>query len=100
MKGMCGLAWLAAISLFVSGCGKPPHISKANVKLVEQLRTAVAAKRTDWVDLASKQAEEHRRSGTLSGAESETVGAIVNEAQQGHWDESNRRMSWLIRGQQ
>jgi len=100
MKGMRSLAWLAAMSLFVSSCGKPPQISKANVKLVEQLRTAVAAKRTDWLDLASKHVEEHRQSGALSGAESEAVQAIVNDARQGHWDESNRKMSRLIQGQQ
>jgi hypothetical protein len=34
------------------------------------------------------------------GAESEAVQAIVNDARQGHWDESNRKMSWLIRAQQ
>jgi hypothetical protein len=100
MTRIRGLTWLAAAALLALGCGKPPHISKPNVKLVEQLRTAVAAKRTDWLDLAAKQADQHRGSGALSGAESEAVEAIVNEARQGHWDESNRKMSWLIRGQQ
>jgi PBP1b-binding outer membrane lipoprotein LpoB len=100
MTRTSSLAWLAAIAIFALGCGKPPPISKANVKLVEQLRTAVAAKRTDWLNLAAKQVDEHRQSGALSGAESEAVQAIINEARQGHWDEANRRMLWLIHGQQ
>ena len=94
------LALSAALSLFVVGCGRPPAISKANVKLIEQLHTAVAAKKTDWLDLAAKQVEEHRRAGTLSGAESEAVKSIVDEARQGPWDEANGQMLRLIRGQQ
>ena len=93
------LALLAALSLLVLGCARPPAISKPNVKLIEQLRTAVAAKKTDWLDRVSKQVEEHRKAGTLSGAESEAVKSVVDEAQQDHWDEANRRLLWLIRGQ-
>ena len=93
------LALLATLSLFVLGCSRPPAISKANVKLVEQLRTALAAKKSDWLDQAAKQVEEHRKAGTLSANESEAVQSIVRDAQRGRWDEANRRMEWLIRGQ-
>src|SRR5262245_62836694 len=78
MTRICPLAWLAAVLLLVPGCGGPPHISKANVKLIEQLRTAIAAKKNDWLAQAEKQIEEHRKAGTLSGDESEAVQSIID----------------------
>ena len=98
----CCLSWLVAfLSLWLSvpGCGGPPPVSKANVKLVEQLRTAVAAKKTDWLDQAARQINQHRQSGTLAGAENEALQSIVDDARQGHWEEADRKMQWLIQGQ-
>lgn len=100
MTRVCRLSCSVAMLLSLVGCGGPPHVSKANVKLIEQLRTAVAAKKSDWLAQAEKQIEEHRRAGTLSGPESEAVQSIIDEARQGHWDEANRRMQWLVHGQQ
>src|SRR5262249_20361692 len=95
------LALLAALSLFVLGRRRsPPAISKPKDKPIEQLRRAVAAKKTDWLDLAAKQAQQHRQAGLLSSTEAAAVQSIVDEAQHGRWDEANRQILWLVRGQQ
>jgi hypothetical protein len=58
----------------------PPQISKANVKLIKQLHTAITAKKSDWAAQSEKQIEEHRQAVTLSGDESEASQSIIDEA--------------------
>ena len=83
----------------IGGCSAQPQISKANVKLVAKLRTAVAAKKPDWLNSAAKQIDEQHRDGKLSEDEYKALEPIVSDARQGHWSEANDQMARLIDGQ-
>jgi hypothetical protein len=82
------------------GCTREPAISKGNVKLVEKLRSAVVAKRTDWLDVASKQIDASRKQSKLSEAVYSALTPIVTDARQGHWEDANARLIRLINAQQ
>jgi hypothetical protein len=82
-----------------TGCTREPAISKGNVKLVEKLRAAVVAKRTDWLDAASKQIDASRQQSKLSDEEYSALVPIIADARQGHWEDANARLIRLINAQ-
>ena len=81
------------------GCGSQPQIAKANVRLVEKLRTAVAARKPDWLDSAAKQIEAQHRAGKLSDDEYKALEPIIEDGRQAHWDQANDQMKRLLGGQ-
>jgi hypothetical protein len=85
--------------LVTTGCTSEPAISKGSVKLVEKLRAAVVAKKTDWLDLASKQIDASRQQSKLSEAEYSALAQIAADARQRHWDDANARLTRLINAQ-
>jgi hypothetical protein len=83
----------------LAGCNREPPIAKANVKIVSELKTAVAAKKTDWLEAAAKHIDEHRQKGQLSEGESAALKPVVELARGGKWDEANAKLKELIDGQ-
>ncbi len=88
---------LACIPL--AGCGGQPQISKGNIRLVEKLQTAIAAKRSDWLELAAQQIDKQHRAGKLSDDEFQSLQPIIADARQSHWNEANEKLAQLIHGQ-
>ena len=90
---------MAIACVALAGCGAQPQISKGNIRLVEKLQTAVAAKRSDWLELAAKQIDQKHRAGKLTDDEFSAVEPIVAEARQSHWGEATEQMTRLLHGQ-
>jgi hypothetical protein len=70
------------------------------VKLVGELKTAIGAKKTDWLEAAAKHLAEHRQQGQVSNEENEALESIVAAARQGHWDDASALLTRLINAQQ
>ncbi len=90
-------ALLACIAL--AGCGGQPQISKGNIRLVEKFQTAIAAKRSDWLELAAQQIDKQHRAGKLSDDEFQSLQPIIADARQSHWTEAGQQLTRLLRGQ-
>lgn len=93
------IATIAAVCFALAGCGGEPQIAKGNVRLVDKLKTAVAAKRSDWLELAAKQIDQQHQSGKLSDDEYSALQPIIAEARQSHWTEAGSQMTRLLHGQ-
>jgi len=96
-----GFIFGACVLLMVMlGCGsREPAISKGNVILVEKLKTAVAAKKTNWLEAAAKQIDDAHQKGKLSDDEYLALEPIVVDGRQEHWDDANAGMTRLINAQ-
>ena len=86
--------------LVVVGCSHEPAISKANVKAVDKLRAAIAAKKSDWLDRSAKQIEGIHEQGKLSEDEYAALSPIIADARKGHWDDAHDKLTRLITAQQ
>jgi len=97
--------WVLEFSLFlaslaIGGCGShEPALTKGSVKFVGELKTAVASKRTDWLESAAKHIEGAHQKGILSEDEYAALEPIVADGRQGHWDDANVQMTRLIKAQ-
>jgi hypothetical protein len=89
----------AIVLCFTLGCGRTPQIPKSDYQLVSQLRTAVAAKKNDWLDEVAKKLDERNRSGSTAKEEQAALESIVALARQGNWDEANRKLLDLVNSQ-
>jgi hypothetical protein len=94
-----GAICVCLAALVATGCTSEPAISKGSVKLVEKLRAAVIAKKSDWLDVAAKQIDASRQQSKLTEAEYAALEPIIADARQGHWDDANARLTHLINAQ-
>jgi PBP1b-binding outer membrane lipoprotein LpoB len=98
--GLNEILWMCVVFVFIVGCGsREPAISKGSVKLVEELKTAVAAKKTDWLEAAAKQIDDAHQKGKLSNDEYAALEPIVTDGRQKNWDDANAQMTRLINAQ-
>jgi hypothetical protein len=91
--------WFSMLALTLCSCSHEPAISKANVKLVGELKTAISAKRTDWLQAAARHVAEHRQHGQVSDKENSALELIIAAAQQDRWDDANADLTRLINAQ-
>lgn len=75
--------------LLASGCGGHPQLAPQNRRLVESLRTAVSARRADWLELNAKLIESRHNAGSLSADEYRALRRIVELAQRGKWEQAD-----------
>jgi hypothetical protein len=73
----------------LAGCGGAPHVTPANLRLIDALRTATSSEQMQWVDESAKQLEEGKRNGTVSDQEYEVLDSIIRMAKEGKWKEAN-----------
>ncbi len=101
IRRSCGYwgAFSIVIGLVIAGCSREPQIAKTNVRLIEELRTAIGAKRTDWLKSTEQQIESARKAGKLSDGEYAAIEPIVADGNQSRWNEANDRLAKLIHGQ-
>jgi hypothetical protein len=90
---------LTLVVCFTIGCGGQPQIPKSDFQLVAQLRTAVAAKRNDWLEAVAKKIDSRNPSGSVSKEEQAALDSIVAQARHGNWDDANRQLLDLVNGQ-
>jgi len=86
-------------SALLSGCGRQPQMQLKNLRLAESLRTAISAKRTDWLEQNAKLFDERHKSGELSDTEYQALEAILNTAQQGDWATAQTQIIRLEKAQ-
>lgn len=91
--------FLALGLLLLSGCGGQPQVAPANRHLLESLRTAVSAQRSDWLEANAKLLDEQHAAGKLGDTEFTTLQAIIAEAREGRWAEADARVTKLAAGQ-
>jgi hypothetical protein len=68
-----------------AGCGHEPQVAPSNRRLIESLRTAVSARKIEWLETNSKLVEERRQAGELSDQEYAAFSSIVARARAGDW---------------
>ena len=71
------LVGILAAFTFVNGCGGPPQVPRYSRKLIESLRTAVSAHRTDWLEANAKLVEQQFSQGKLSDEQHEAFQSII-----------------------
>ncbi len=80
--------FLFLVALWVAGCGGPPQIPKESRRLIESLRTAVSAERTDWLDANEKLIEKQFSQGKLTEEQHAAFAAIIAKARAGKWSDA------------
>jgi hypothetical protein len=91
--------WFSLMVLLLCSCQHEPAISKTNVKLIGELKTAIGAKRTDWLEQAAKNLEQHRQRGQVSDEENAVLQSIVSAARKGDWSNASAQLTQLINAQ-
>jgi hypothetical protein len=76
---------LVCIILPLGGCSKPPQMPADGRNLIGSLRTAVSAKRKDWLEENAKLIEKKHSDGKLSDEQFAEFESIVAEARSGDW---------------
>jgi hypothetical protein len=71
--------------LVVCGCGGPPQVGANNYRLIDSLRTAVSARRSDWVEDNANLITQRRAAGKMSDETWATFQAIIDLARGGNW---------------
>jgi hypothetical protein len=96
--------WPATIGLCVLltalGCSRPPQVAPANQKLVQSLKTAVAAGKPEWLESNAKLIEERRTAGQMSDEEYATFQSIITSARAGEWAKALKEVTALAKAQQ
>jgi hypothetical protein len=75
--------------LAAEGCGGQPQLAPQNRRLIESLRTAVSARRADWLEMNAQLIESRHAEGSLSEGEYRALRRIVDLAQQGDWRQAD-----------
>jgi len=95
------LGWLLlCMSVLTNGCGGPPQVGLSNHRLVHGLRTAVSARRTDWLDSSAQLAAERHAEGELNDAAFAAIESIVAKARDGQWEDAQSEVLALAKAQQ
>ncbi len=84
---------------FAVGCGGPPQVGVNNYRLVEGLRTAVSARRTDWLEDTAQVIKERHASGELNDEPFAALEAIIVQARDAQWKEAESEVVRLAKAQ-
>jgi hypothetical protein len=84
------LALLMLATLAFSGCSKPPQIPPDSRQLIGSLRTAVSAKRKDWLETNAKLVEEKHSQNKLTDEQYQELEAIISLAREDKWADAEK----------
>jgi hypothetical protein len=91
---------LIGCALGVGGCSKPPQIPADSRALIGSLRTAVSAKRKDWLEENAKLVEAKHSQNKLSDEQYEELKSIIVQARDGQWTAAESEAVRLAAAQQ
>jgi hypothetical protein len=94
--------WFAAIVIVaVAGCGetRTAHFSPRNYRLLQALRTAVSARKSDWLEQTAKLIEHRHETRELADEEFAALGLVVAQARRGEWTKAESDLMKLIKAQ-
>lgn len=83
------LIFFVAILAAITACSRP-QAAPQNRELITSLRTAVSARKTDWLELNVKKIEDRRAAGEVSDLEYEEFQKIIAMAREGNWEKAER----------
>jgi hypothetical protein len=89
---------LSAILAF-SGCSKPPQIPPDSRQLIGSLRTAVSAKRRDWLETNAKLVEQKHAQNKLADEQYQELEAIIALAREDKWADAEKEAIRLAEAQ-
>jgi hypothetical protein len=92
------LLLLAAVSL--TGCSKPPQIPADSRPLIGSLRTAVSAKRKDWLETNAKLVEQKHSQNKLTDEQYQELETIISLGREGKWADAEQETLRLAEAQQ
>lgn len=92
-------AWLLIILALVVGCSRPPQVGTQNYELVAALRTAVSARRTDWLEDAAKVISARHAAGEINEQQFTALEAIVEQGRGGDWQGAESEVMRLAQAQ-
>ncbi len=95
------VGWVCIIvsSALLVGCSGPLQVGPSNYRLIQGLRTAISARRTDWLEAAAKVASDRHASDDLNDEQFGALEAIVAQARAGRWEEAESEVIRLAKAQ-
>jgi hypothetical protein len=97
-RSLTRFAGCTLLAALLAGCGQP-QVASGNRRLIESLRTAISAKKTDWLEDNARLIDERHAGGTLSDEEFAVFSAIISESRAGEWQAAEQHVIALGKGQ-
>jgi hypothetical protein len=92
--------WLALpTALWCGGCGQSPQFAAKDLRLLEALRTAVSARKSEWLEASAKQIDKAHQQGTISDEGFEALQSSITEARAGDWKHAETQIIQLEKAQ-
>jgi hypothetical protein len=93
------LAIVLLFVLLVGGCSKPPQMPADGRNLIGSLRTAVSAKRKDWLEENAKLIKKKHSDGKLNDEQYAEFESIIADARDGNWSAAEKETIRLEQAQ-
>ncbi len=93
------LALLLLATLAFSGCSQPPQIPSDSRQLIGSLRTAVSAKRKDWLETNAKLVEQKHSQNKLTDEQYQELEAIIALGREDKWADAEKEALRLAEAQ-
>jgi hypothetical protein len=81
------------------GCGGPPQVGAGNYRLIESLRTAISARRSDWLEENAKLASQRQAAGDLNEEQFAAFESIIAQARDGNWTDAENEVIRFAKAQ-
>jgi hypothetical protein len=91
--------WLVLILAALAGCGGPPQVGAGNYRLIESLRTAISARRSDWLEENAKLASLRHAAGELNDEQFAAFESIIAQARGGNWADAESEVIRFAKAQ-
>jgi hypothetical protein len=91
---------LVVCSVVGPGCSRPPQIGQENRRLIGSLRTAIAARKTDWLEQNAGLVDQRHAEGSLADDQYTALKEIIDQARSGNWAEAETAATRLSKVQQ
>jgi hypothetical protein len=94
-----GSLWLLMGLAALAGCGRP-QVGANNYRLIESLRTAISARRGDWLDENARLISQRHASGEMNDEQFAAFESILTLARGGDWAGAETEVIRLAKAQQ
>ncbi|MBI3837997.1 MAG: hypothetical protein HY288_08700 [Planctomycetia bacterium] len=99
MRFRSGILWLFVGLIALVGCGRP-QVGANNYRLIESLRTALSARRIDWLEENAKLISQRHSSGEMNDEQFSAFESILALARGDNWAEAEIEAIRLAKAQQ
>ncbi len=99
VRSCASAKWLVMILAASIGCGGPPQVGAGNYRLIESLRTAISARRSDWLEENAKLASQRQAAGELNNEQFAAFESIITQARGGNWADAENEVIRFAKAQ-